>query len=153
MAGDAQEQDVTWPRPKFRYLVDIADVGTNLPFQEVSGLDVDTQSIEFRGSNNPIFSPSKVPGLKKARSVTLMKGSLANDNAFFDWHTKIGPNAIKRSTVTIKLIDEKGALVMTFTLTNALFTKVTGVEFDSDRNEVAVERIEIVCDEPVIETG
>jgi hypothetical protein len=41
-----ERQDPNWPLPKFYFEVDITDVGTKLPFQEVSGLDMETQVIE-----------------------------------------------------------------------------------------------------------
>jgi hypothetical protein len=40
-AGTGAEQDQFWPLPKFYFSVDIGDM-TDLPFQEVSGLEVET---------------------------------------------------------------------------------------------------------------
>ena len=141
MAGETQ--DTNWPLPKFYFSVDITDVGTNLPFQEVSGLEVETQAIEYRAGNNPKFSTIKMPGIQKSGNVTLKKGIFAKDNKFFDWHTKIVMNTVKRATVTIKLLDEKGKPTMTWTLANAWPTKITGTDLKAEGNEVAVETIEI----------
>ena len=44
-AGTGGEQDQFWPLPKFYFSVDIGDQ-TDLPFQEVSGLDIDAEVIE-----------------------------------------------------------------------------------------------------------
>ena len=44
-AGTGAEPDQFWPMPKFYFSVDIGDF-TDLPFQEVSGLDVETEVIE-----------------------------------------------------------------------------------------------------------
>ena len=46
-AGTGAEQDQFWPLPKFYFSVDIGDM-TDLPFQEVSGLEVETEMIEYR---------------------------------------------------------------------------------------------------------
>lgn len=141
MAGE--KQDTNWPLPKFYFEVDITDVGTKLPFQEVSGLEMETQAIEYRAGNNPTFSTIKMPGIKKSGNVTLKKGIFAKDNKFFDWQKNISMNTIQRSTVTIRLLDESGSPTMTWTLTNAWPTKITGTDLKSDGNEVAVESIEL----------
>lgn len=141
MAGE--KQDTNWPLPKFYFEVDITDVGTKLPFQEVSGLDIETQVIEYRAGNSPTFSTIKMPGIVKSGNVTLKKGIFAKDNKFFDWQKNIKMNTIKRATVTIKLLDESGSPTMTWTLANAWPTKITGTDLKADGNEVAVESIEI----------
>ena len=46
-AGTGAEQDQYWPLPKFYFSVDIGEY-TDLPFQEVSGLDIETEAIEYR---------------------------------------------------------------------------------------------------------
>ena len=53
-----ETQDTNWPRPKFHFVVDIAGVGTNLRFQEVSGLDAESQPIEYRAGSSPSFAAS-----------------------------------------------------------------------------------------------
>ena len=52
-------------------------------------------------------------------------------------------NTIKRVTVVIRLLDEKGNPTMVWTLQNAWPTKVSGTDLKSDGNEVAVETLEI----------
>lgn len=141
MAGE--KQDSVWPLPKFYFEVDIPDVGTKLSFQEVSGLDVETQIIEYRSGNSARFSPIKMPGMAKTGNVTLKKGLFARDNKFFEWQKNVAMNTIKRSTVTIRLLDEAGNPTMTWTLANAWPTKITGSDFKSDGNEVAVETVEL----------
>lgn len=141
MAGD--KQDTNWPLPKFYFSVDITDVGTNLPFQEVSGLETETQAIEYRAGNNPAFSTIKMPGIQKTGNVTLKKGIFAKDNKLFEWYKAIKLNTFKRATVTIKLLDEEGKPTMTWTLSNAWPTKLTGTDLKSDGNEVAVESMEL----------
>jgi phage tail-like protein len=138
-----ERQDPNWPLPKFYFEVDITDVGTKLPFQEVSGLDMETQVIEYRAGNSPTFSTIKMPGIAKSGNVTLKKGIFAKDNTFFDWQKKITMNTVQRSTVTIRLLDESGSPTMTWTLTNAWPTKITGTDLKSDGNEVAVESLEL----------
>lgn len=141
MAGEAQ--DAVWPLPKFYFSVDWGDQ-KNLAFQEVSGLEGETQEIEYRHGNNPQFSTIKMPGIAKNGTVTMKKGIFAKDNTFWAWYSQIKMNTIKRVPVTIKLLDEKGNPTMTWTLANAWPKKVSGTDLKSDGNEVAIESIEIV---------
>ena len=45
--GTGGQQDQYWPLPKFYFSVDIGSA-TDLPFQEVSGLEIDTDPIKYR---------------------------------------------------------------------------------------------------------
>ena len=139
MAGEAN--DAVWPLPKFHFSVSID--GTVMPFQEVSGLDTETQVIEYRAGNSKTFSTIKMPGIKKFGNVTLKKGVFAKDNALFDWYAKIEMNLIKRAAVVISLLDQGGNTTMVWTLNNAWPTKITGTDLKADGNEVAVETLEL----------
>ncbi|NOS94068.1 MAG: phage tail protein, partial [Cyclobacteriaceae bacterium] len=113
MANNGTSQGAPWPMPKFRFSVDWGNVQTNISFQEVSGLDAETQIIEYRDSNSPIFSTVKMPGIAKYGNVTMKRGIFANDNLFWKWYSQIKMNTIQRQTVVIKLLDQTGATVVT----------------------------------------
>jgi phage tail-like protein len=112
-------------------------------FQEVDGLESETQVIEYRHGNSPIFSPIKMPGLGKVGNVTMKKGIFVNNNVFWDWYSEIKLNTIKRRTVVVNLLDETGNPKMVWTLNNAFPTKVSGTDLKSEGNEVAIESVEI----------
>jgi len=142
MADDGSKQSTTvWPLPKFHFRVEWG--GTRMSFQEVSGLDMEAQPLEYRAGNSPVFSAIKMPGLKKAGNVTLRKGVFKSDNKFWDWFNQIKLNTIQRVPVTISLLDEAGQPTMVWTLANAWPTKVTGTDLKGEGNEVAIETIEI----------
>ena len=142
MADDGSAQSTSvWPLPKFHFQVKWdAEV---MSFQEVSGLDIEAQPIEYRHGDSPEFSTIKMPGIKKSGNVTMKKGVFKSDNKFWDWFNQIKMNTIKRVPVTISLLDETGAPTMVWTLANAWPTKLTGTDLKSDGNEVAIESIEI----------
>jgi phage tail-like protein len=140
MAGEVQ--DTVWPLPKFYFAVQLGD-DKSISFQEVDGLNSETQVIEYRHGNSPIFYPIKMPGLGRVGNVTMRKGIFVNDAKFFAWYSEIKLNVIKRRTVVINLLDEKGNPKMTWTLNNAWPTKITGTDLKSEGNEVAVESVEI----------
>ncbi|WP_300662384.1 phage tail protein [Fluviicola sp.] len=146
MAGE--KQDNVWPLPKFYFQVKLGD--KEVPFQEVSGLDIEAQIVEYRHGNSKEFSTIKMPGIKKTGNVTLKKGVFVKDNGFWDWFNKIKMNTIERQTVVISLLDEAGKPTMVWTLNNAWPTKITGTDMKSDGNEVAVETIEIAHEGLVI---
>lgn len=137
-----EKPDNVWPLPKFYFTLETADL-KDATFQEVSGLDMESQIIEYRHGNSPDSSTIKMPGIKKYGNVTLKKGIFKGDNKFWDWFNKIKMNTIERQPVTIKLLDEAGAPTMVWTLKNAWPTKVTGTDMKSDGNEVAVETLEM----------
>lgn len=140
MAGETQ--DAVWPLPKFYFSVQLGDDNT-VTFQEVDGLDSETQVIEYRHGNNPSFFPIKMPGLGRVGNVTMRKGIFVNDSKFWDWYNEIKANTIKRRTVVISLLDETGTPKRTWTLNNAWPSKITGTDLKSAGNEVAVESVEV----------
>jgi phage tail-like protein len=142
MADDGSTQSTTvWPIPKFRFEVLWGDAV--MSFQEVSGLDVEAQPLEYRHGDSPAFSVVKMPGIKKYSDVTMKKGTFKSDNKFWDWFNEIKMNTVKRQPVTIRLLDEEGKPAMVWTLANAWPTRVTGPDLKSTGNDVAVETIVI----------
>lgn len=143
MADDGSSQSTTvWPMPKFYFQVKWDS--QVMSFQEVSGLDIQSEEIKYRHGDSPEFSVIKMPGMKKVGNITMKKGVFKGDNKFWDWFKQIKMNTIKRLPVTISLLDEGGKATMVWTLTNAWPTKITGTDLKSEGNEVAIESIEIV---------
>lgn len=143
MPDDGASQSTSvWPMPKFYFRVKWDS--NEMSFQEVSGLDVQSEEIKYRHGNSPEFSVIKMPGMKKFGNITMKKGVFKGDNKFWDWLVKIKMNTIKRVPVTISLLDEAGKDTMIWTLTNAWPTKISSTDLKSEGNEVAIESIEIV---------
>ena len=143
MADDGSSQSTTvWPMPKFYFQVKWDS--QVMSFQEVSGLDIQSEEIKYRHGDSPEFSVIKMPGMKKVGNITMKKGIFKGDNKFWDWFKQIKMNTIKRLPVTISLLDETGKATMVWTLTNAWPTKITGTDLKSEGNEVVIESIEIV---------
>ena len=152
MADDGSAQSTTdWPIPKFRF--EVKWDSNVMSFQEVSGLDIEAQAIEYRHGDSPSFSSIKMPGLKKFSDVTMKKGVMKSDNKLWDWFNEIKMNTIKRIPVTISLLDEEGSPTMVWTLTNAFPLKISGTDLKSTGNEVAVETIVIAHEGLTIANG
>ena len=141
MADDGSARSTTvWPIPKFRFEVKWNE-GEVMHFQEVSGLDAESQPIEYRHGNSPQFSVIKMPGIKKYSDVTMKKGVFKSDNKLWEWFNEIKMNTIKRRTVTISLLDEGGAPTMVWTLANAWPNKISAPDLKATGNEVVVETL------------
>jgi len=151
--SDGSAQGNVWPLPKFYFKVSLGSQDNTVAFQEVSGLDTETQPIEYRHSDSKQFSTIKMPGIAKTGNVTLKKGIFVKDNNFWKWYDAIKMNIIKRETVVIELLDEAGGTTMSWTLTNAWPTKITGADLKSDANEVAVETLELAHEGLTIANG
>jgi len=152
MADDGSAQSTSvWPLPKFHFQVKWDS--NVMSFQEVSGLDIEAQPIEYRHGDSPVFSTIKMPGIKKSGNITMKKGVFKSDNKFWDWFNQIKMNTIKRIPITISLLDEAGKPTMVWTVANAWPTKITGTDLKSDGNEVAVESIEIAHEGITIANG
>ena len=152
MADDGSSQSASvWPMPKFYFQVKWDS--QVMSFQEVSGLDIQSEEIKYRHGDSPEFSVIKMPGMKKFGNITMKKGVFKGDNKFWDWFKDIKMNTIKRLPVTISLLDEGGNATMVWTLTNAWPTKITGTDLKSEGNEVAIETIEIVHEGLTIANG
>lgn len=151
MADDGSKQrEEVWPLPKFYFSVDLGGGMELASFQEVMGLDIESQIIEYRHGDSPQWSTIKMPGIIKSSNVTLKKGILVKDDQFYNWYSSIEMNTVKRTTVAIKLLDEEGNPTITWTLQNAWPTKITGTNLNADGNEVAIETIEIAHEGLVI---
>ena len=124
MAGDTQ--NTNWPQPKFHFVVEIDGVDTSLQFQEVSGLDMEAQPIEYRAGTSGAFAPTRLSGLRRFTNITLKRGVFARDKALFEWIESIKQTTTGRSTVRITLLDESGRPTMAWRLMNAWPTKIAG---------------------------
>jgi phage tail-like protein len=138
-----------YPLPKFHF--EVSWGGTRMGFTEVTGLDFETEVIEYREGNNPTYNKHKQPGLTKYSNVTLKRGSVLQDFEFFKLWRETAKfqesNKIKkvfRRDITIKLLNEDHKPVITWTLENAWPKTIKSTDLKSDGNEVAIETMELV---------
>jgi phage tail-like protein len=150
-AGTGGEQDQFWPLPKFYFSVDIGDQ-TDLPFQEVSGLDTNVEIIEYRHGNSRVHSVIKMPALGNGADLVLKKGVFTRDNKFYEWISSINLNTYERQTIVIRLLDESGEARVTWTLKSAFAKQITCTDLNSQSSEAAVESIVFSYDITNIET-
>jgi len=118
------------PYGAFNFLVNLnGPQGPDTPlggFSDVSGLGVEITMAEYRNGNEKENHVRKVAGIHKVSDVTLKRG-IVNSKDLWDWlkETQRNGPAAKR-TVVIKLLDEAGTSVESWTLRNVVPMKYTG---------------------------
>lgn len=138
-----------YPLPKFHFQVEWG--GANIGFTEVSGLDVQTDPIEYRDGSSPEYIKTKMPGMQKFSNITLKRGTFKGDNDFYKWWNSVALNTIERRNVTISLLNENHEPVVVWKVKNAWPIKVQSTDLKADGNEVAIESIELVHEGLVIQ--
>lgn len=136
-------EDPTWEMPKFHFEVDFGTQITGIHFEEVSGMENETQIIEYKDNFSPIFSTVKMPGIPKFGNVTLKRGLFKNDINFKNWVKKIKMNIIEKQEINIKLNDEEGNTFTEWVIMNAFPVKMKNINLQTDVEEVLVDTLEI----------
>ncbi|EDP95976.1 phage tail protein [Kordia algicida OT-1] len=131
-----------YPLPKFHFQVDWG--GTKIGFQEVTGLDVEFEKLEYREGSSPEYSKINMPGMIKYTDVVLKRGVFKGDNEFYDWMKSNKLNKAERRDITISLLDEEHAPVVVWKLLNAWPMKIQSTDLKGEASEVAVESITVV---------
>ena len=139
------------PLGAFNFIVEIDGV-TQGGFSECTGLDSETDVIEYRNGDEDI-TVRKLPGLKKFSNVTLKRGFSTNLE-LWDWRQRVMAGDIERKNVSIVLYEEAGTQPanerLRWNLQHAWPSKWTGAELKANANEIAIETIEF-CHEGIVE--
>lgn len=138
-----------YPLPKFHFSVEWG--GTVVGFSEVSGLDVETEVIEYREGASPEYHSIKMPGRQKFSNITLKRGTFKADNEFFAWWNTRALNTVERRDLTISLLNENHEPVVVWKIKQAWPVKVQSTDLKADGNEVAIETLELAHEGLVIQ--
>lgn len=138
-----------WPIAKFHFRVKLGDA--DVSFQEVSGLEMHTEVLEYRHGDSTDFQMIKQAGLVKTGNLVLKKGVFKDDSHLVDLFNKMFDKDYQsdrgeRIEVVIELLDEKAETVMSWNVKNAFPVKYTGTDLKSSENALAVESIELAYD-------
>ena len=132
------------PYRSFNFLVEIDGI-TQAGFQECSGLDSQTASIDFRLGDDPMHV-RKLTGLNTFSAISLKRGVTDSDE-LWKWRQTVVDGKTERRNGSIVLLDEKGAEKLRWNFSNAWPSKWTGPSFTSTGNSIAVESLEIMHEE------
>ena len=143
-----------YPLPKFHFQVDWGDARGG--FTEVSGLDVETEPIEYREGNMKEFNKLKMPGMQKYSNITLKRGTFKGVNSFYEWwrsSVQAAEHSSYQRDLIITLLNESAETVVTWTAKNAWPIKVQSTDLKGDGNEIAIETMEIAHEGLTVENG
>lgn len=144
----ATERENRNPYSNFNFVVEVDGVEI-AAFSEVSGLDSENTPIEYREGADLTNAVRQLPGIEKYSPVQLKRG-ITGSLALWEWRREVrnGGTAFPPSrAVVIKLLNEqhnRGAPAMTWTLTNAWPSKLTGPTLTAKGNDVAIEQLDLV---------
>lgn len=128
------------PFASFNFLLEI-DAVTKAGFSEVTGLNAESNVIEYRDGNESL-NIRKLPGLNKYGNVTLKTG-VTVDTDLFEWFKNVMDGDIVRNNVSVVLLDEKREEQMRWNLLDAWPAKYVAPDFKASANEMAIETLEV----------
>lgn len=150
----ATQRDV--PYGSFNFLVDFATGDATTVrggFQEISGMNIEVTSADYRNGNSPDNHPVKVNGVYKVGDVTFKRG-LIGATDLYEWVDAIrtGTRQII-PTVTVQLQDEAHeGPKMTWKLLNARPIRYTAPSFNAKTGtDVAIEELVLSIEDLVVE--
>lgn len=129
--------------PAFRFVIDVdgerqgAFTECNLPV-----IEWDVERIQEGGLNTYIH---QLPGRRKYSTLTLKNG--VGLKALVDWFVSSMSEEFSRKSVTVTMLDSTLEPVMTYHIEDACPTKLTGPQFKTDANAVAIVTFELLCGE------
>ncbi len=125
-----------YPTARFHFSVEWGSA--RIDFSEVTGLNQENQTIEYRDGSTPVRIPSKKPNLRQFNNITLRHGIVKSDSAFFKWLS-----TAERRDVIVSQLNEKHEAVKKWKLHKAFPVKVEAPQLKATANEFAIESIEI----------
>jgi phage tail-like protein len=135
------------PYVQFNFLVDLSTGlagGPQAGFQEMTNIDMEVTTDEYRRGKSTQTRVTKLTGLNKATDVTLKRGVISAES-LEQWLDEIkhGKRNAER-TITISLQNEDHtAVVQTWKLLRARIIKHTSGPFNAKGTDVAMEELTI----------
>jgi phage tail-like protein len=137
------------PLRNFRFRLEIGGIN-EAHFSEVTGFDIQTDAIDYREGDEPTHV-RKLPGLTKFGNVTLKRG-ITDSMDLYNWYKDVVAGKIRRETVAIVVIDEKGDDKARFQIADAWPCKYDPMDLNAKGNDVSIETLEL-CNEGVERTA
>jgi len=133
----------------FRVEIDGLTVGS---FSEVSGLNAEGDSVDYREGTDLRNNVRKLPGLRKFPNIVMKRGYTENDE-LWEWYTNILNGVPDRRNGSIILMNESHQDVLRWNFENGWINKIEGPMMKASGNEVAMESMEIIHEGISIEVG
>lgn len=131
------------PYSAFNFLIEIDNV-TVAGFSECSGLDTETDIIEYRNGDEDI-TVRKLPGLKKFTNISLKRG-FTDSQELWEWRKKVMDGQTERQSGSIVLLNEAREEALRYNFREGWPSKWQGPGLNAGSSEVAIETLEIACE-------
>lgn len=131
------------PYAQFNFLLEIEGL-TAAGFTEVSGMNSETDPIDYREGSDPNHV-RKMPGITKHGNITLKRG-YTQSRELWDWRKSTIDGSTIRKSGAIILLDESRKPALRWEFFNAWIKKYEGPALKSTTNEAAIESIEFVVE-------
>ncbi len=150
VGGDASAQGVGgYPLPAFHFQVVFGGSGSggDTSFQEVTGMtaELELETVLEGGENRFVH---QLPKAAKYPKLVLKRGVAQSNSALVQWCKSVLEEdygqAIEPRQVELRLLNEEREAVRCWCFTNAYPVSWEVEAFNSTKNEVAIEKIELV---------
>ena len=126
------------------FLVEIEGI-TQAGFQECSGLEISTDTVEYREGNDPNHG-RKLPGMNKYAPLTLKRG-ITDSTELWKWRETVTQGKAVRKNITVTLLNDAGERKLAWDCLGAWPSKWTGPSFNAGGNAIAIETLELSHEE------
>lgn len=139
----------------FEVLVD----GAPYPFQEVGGLEFQVELEDGQADSNSGGHAMGMPKAKKPGNLTLKRGLMRPNSAFFTWvhntfHYERNQSQVEPKEIIVSLLDEKtGMPIFSWIAEGAFPIKWSFANLHSQKSEIMVETIEFQIQDLRMESG
>lgn len=127
-----------YPLPAYSFLVTVG--GATLSFAEVSGIEIKRETTTYRHGLSYTEGEDIVSfDFDAFIPITFKRGIARGRSELYAW-----VDARDLRPVDVSLVDETGAVVVTWHIAKAVATKLSAPTLDARSNEVAIESLEIM---------
>ena len=128
------------PYKSYNFVVEIDGV-TQAGFMECSGLESETEIIDYR-EGNEANTVRQLPGLTIYENIVLRRG-ITDSKELHDWRKRVISGDIERKRGSIVLLDDKRKEVARWSFVEGWPSRWSGPELNAVISEVAIEELEI----------
>ncbi len=126
----------------FNFKIEIDGV-VQAGFQEVSGLESETEVIEYKDGDD--ITVRKRPGRTKYSNLTFKRG-FANTPEFWEWRRAVINGMTARKSGSVIVMNDAGEETMRYNFFEAWPCKWTGPALNANQGQHAIEQIELAVE-------
>lgn len=137
-------------RPVVNFNFKVEWGGTRIGFQEVSGLKMENEVLEYREGSSKDYSTTKIPGLTKYSNITLKRGIFLGDNELYDWWKTVHDSEFRKDII-ISQLNGSFEPIIVYKIRSAWPVKFESSNLNAIHSGIAIESLEITHEGILIE--